>query len=181
MIYKLCWAVRFCLLAPFFGSFGFPSYIGKPVFLMGVGKAFLGKKVRIFPGLRLEVHNGGRLVVGDNVSIGQNFHVTCAGSVIIGKGTLITGEVMITDIDHRYKSIGMPVLEQGRDVRPTEIGKHCFIGMGAKIQAGTRLGDHCIVGANSVVRGDFEGGSVIVGVPGRVLKKYNHSIQEWAS
>jgi acetyltransferase-like isoleucine patch superfamily enzyme len=168
-------------LAPFFGSFGFPSYIGKPAFLMGIRKAFLGKKIRIFPGLRLEVHGGGHLVIGDNISLGQNFHVTCKSKVVIGQGTVISGNVMMTDIDHQYDNVGVPILEQGHIVKPTHIGKNCFIGFGACIQAGTTLGDHCIVGANSVVRGNFESGSVIAGAPARILKTYDYSSQEWVS
>ena len=61
----------------------------------------------------------------------------------------------------------------------TIIGENCFIGSGAIIQAGTVLGDHCVVRANSVVRGTFQFGSVIVGVPGKIVKKYENS--EWHS
>jgi acetyltransferase-like isoleucine patch superfamily enzyme len=51
--------------------------------------------------------------------------------------------------------------------------------MGARIQAGTILGDGCVVGANSVVRGVFEDHSVIVGAPGRVVKRYNKATGVW--
>lgn len=179
MIYKLFWAVRYLLFFPFFGRFAFPGYIGRTTFLMGISKAFIGKKVRIFPGLRLEVHGEGVVTIGDNVAIGQDFHITCGKRIDIGEGTLITGNVMITDIDHRYQGYGVPVLEQGHDCFETKIGKNCFIGSGARIQAGTVLGDQCVVGANSVVRGSFGNGSVIVGVPGRVVRKYEAASGCW--
>ncbi|WP_346986314.1 hypothetical protein [Chryseobacterium sp. POE27] len=44
MIYKIFWALRALLYAPFFGKFGFPSYLGKPIFLMGTRNVFIGKK-----------------------------------------------------------------------------------------------------------------------------------------
>jgi len=45
--------------------------------------------------------------------------------------------------------------------------------MGAAIQARTVLGEQCIVGANAVVRGIFPPFSVIAGVPGRIIKRFD--------
>ena len=39
-------------------------------------------------------------------------------------------------------------------------------------QPGTSLGAHSVVGANAVVRGDFAAGSVIAGIPGRVISRH---------
>ena len=172
MIYKILWAFRFVFLKLFWARCGCIGYIGKPVYLLGMRKVVIGNRVRVFPGLRLEVHNEGRLVIGDNISIGQDCHLTCGQKLAIGDGTVITNQVMITDIDHEYRQIGKPILEQGLLLSETIIGKNCFIGSGAKIQAGTVLGDHCVVGANSVVRGVFPFGSVIVGIPGHIIKQY---------
>jgi acetyltransferase-like isoleucine patch superfamily enzyme len=140
---------------------------------MGIKKAFIGKRVRIFPHMRLEVHGEGQLVIHDNVVIGQNFHITCGDRVEIGSGTLITADVMVTDIDHDYSVINMSIVEQKNITSPTVIGENCFIGMGARIQAGTILGKQCIVGTNSVVRGEFPDYSVIVGIPARVVKQFD--------
>ena len=54
MIFKLFWVIRGLLYKPFFGSFGLPSYIGKPIFIGNFKKIFIGKRVRIFPGVRME-------------------------------------------------------------------------------------------------------------------------------
>ena len=51
--------------------------------------------------------------------------------------------------------------------------------MGACIQAGTVLGKQCVVGANAVVRGTYPDYCVIVGVPARVIKKYNPETGKW--
>jgi acetyltransferase-like isoleucine patch superfamily enzyme len=171
--YKVGWAIRTVIYSPFFGKLGLPGYIGKPTFLMGIKKAFIGKRVRIFPHMRLEVHGEGQLVIHDNVVIGQNFHITCGDRVEIGSGTLITADVMVTDIDHDYSVINMSIVEQKNITSPTVIGENCFIGMGARIQAGTILGKQCIVGTNSVVRGEFPDYSVIVGIPARVVKQFD--------
>lgn len=177
--YKVCWVIRAILYGVIFGKFGFPSYIGPPAFLLGARRMYVGKRVRIFPGLRAECHGPGRVFIRDNVAIGQGFHITCMGDLRIGEGTLITGYVSVTDIEHEYGTVNVPILNQAMTCKSTEIGKNCFIGMGARIQAGTILGDGCIVGANAVVRGVFPPHSVLVGAPARVVKRYNLELGVW--
>lgn len=178
-IYKLAWAFRALFYKPFFGSFGLPGYLGPPKFLMNTTQMFIDMRVRIFPGMRAECHGDGKLFVHDNISIGQDFHVICSGELHIGAGCLISGNVFITDTDHDFSDVRRPVHEQTNTISRTTIGENCFIGFGARIQAGTILGKGCIVGANAVVRGEFPPHSVIVGVPGRVIKRYNETTGNW--
>lgn len=180
MIYKIFWTLRFFVYSPFFGKVKMPCYIGKPTMIYGIKKIFLGKRVRIFPNVRLEVHGqNSKLIIKDNVGIGQNVHITTGSTLIIGESSTILANVFITDIDHGYEEIGIPILNQRNLIKKTEIGENCFIGIGAAIQAGTILGKQCIVGANSVVRGHFDDYCVIVGAPAKVIKKYNFETQTW--
>lgn len=179
MIYKFFWALRALLYAPFFGKFGFPGYLGKPLFLMGTKKIFIDKKVRIFPNLRMEVHRSGTINIQEDVIISQNVHITSAGNLLIGKSSLILANVFITNIDHDYKEIAKHVVKQEYLVKDTIIGENCYIGMGSAIMAGTILGKQCVIGANSVVRGVFPDYCVIVGAPARIVKQYNIETQKW--
>lgn len=177
---RIIWLIRGLSYKPFFGSFGFFSYLGKPVFLYGMSKIYIGKKVRIYPNIRLEVHGkDSRIEIQDDTRIAQNVHITSGANLIIGKSTTILANSFITNIDHDYSEIGLNVLDQKMIIRETKIGENCFIGIGAAIQAGTILGKQCIVGANAVVKGSFEDYSVIVGSPGRVIKKYNFETKKW--
>ncbi|MFB9213653.1 acyltransferase [Vibrio sinaloensis] len=119
------------------------------------------------------------ITMEDGVSFQQRCHITAADSIYIGKNTIASFDVMITDIDHEYEDITLPIGQQGLVVRKTSIGESCFIGAGTKIQAGTILGKHCIVGANSVVRGHFPDYCVLVGAPARVIKQYNFETKQW--
>lgn len=179
VIRKLWWSIRAILLKPFFGRIHFPSYIAPSTFIVRSRRIFIGKRVRIFPGLRAEVHGAGKLTIEDNVAIEQNVHITAMGELRIGAGTAVLGFVTITDIEHEYTDPDTPVLEQPIRYKRTEIGERCFIGMGARIQAGTVLGDGCIVGANAVVRGSFPAHSVLVGSPARPVKQYDRTRAEW--
>ena len=178
-IFKLLWGLRAFSYKLIFGRFVMPGYIGPPIFLFGTRRMFIGKRVRIFPGMRSECHGSGRLFIHDNVSIGQNFHVICSGELHIGEGCLLSGNVFVTDTDHTYTDVSRPVFEQPNVINKTELGTNCFIGIGVRIQAGTILGKGCVVGANSVVRGHFPDHSVIVGAPARIVKRYNPATVTW--
>ena len=167
---------------PFLGKFGFPSYIGKPIFIGNFKRIFIGKRVRIFPGARIEVvDKNSSIIFEDNISIGQNLHIISGSGeeLRIGENTTFSANVFVTNIDHKYNEINKHILEQPIQSAKTEIGENCFIGYGAVIQAGTILGKQCIVGANAVVRGTFPDYSVIVGVPARIIKRYDEKSKEW--
>ena len=125
---------------------------------------------------------------GAKISIGN--HVGISGATIyarkeitIGDNTCIGGNVKILDndfhpveVEKRNALLNGKAPESGEmaewiGTKAIHIGKNCFIGCNAIILKGTVLGDGCVVGAGAVVSGTFEPGSVIVGNPGRVVKK----------
>jgi len=180
MVNKFIWFLNSFFLRILIRKIGFPSYIGKTVFIHGGKGIFIGNKVRIFPGLRCETHDSGKIIIEDDVSIGQNLHIISSSeTLIIGKHSTLSGNVFITNMDHEYKKIGKHILEQKYQVKTTMIGENCFIGYGAVIQAGTILGKQCIIGSNSVVRGIFPDYSVIVGSPAKIIKRYNSNSGIW--
>jgi serine acetyltransferase len=38
-----------------------------------------------------------------------------------------------------------------------------------------------VIGANSVITSDIPDYSVVVGIPGKIIKRYNFSMKEWQS
>lgn len=170
----------------FFANIGKRSSIKNPILLKNIEKVFIGKNVFIRDHARIEcvIEKDFQtftpiLILEDGVSFEQRCHITVAGEMIIGKGTIASFDVMITDIDHEYEDLNLPVAQQPLKVSKTYIGENCFIGSGAKIQAGTILGKHCVVGTNAVVRGTFPDYSVIVGIPAKIVKRYDLEKKEW--
>ncbi len=155
------------------------SIIKNSMFLSNIHQISIGKNVFIRDFVRLEAVNDGSLIIQDGVSIEQRCHITTAGELIIGSNTTILFDIMITDIDHEYEDLNLPVAQQPLKVSKTCIGENCFIGSGAKIQAGTILGKHCVVGTNAVVRGTFPDYSIIVGIPAKIVKRYDLERKEW--
>jgi acetyltransferase-like isoleucine patch superfamily enzyme len=113
------------------------------------------------------------------VSIGHNLYLTVLSTLEISKNCTISSYVLITDNQHNYIEIGKHIMNQKFVIKKTFIGENCFIGTGAVIDAGTILGKQCIVGANSVVSGIYPDNCVIVGAPGRIVKRYDANTKEW--
>ena len=61
----------------------------------------------------------------------------------------------------------------GAIIHSCTVGKYCLVGMGAIILSRAVIGDHCVIGAGAVVKeGDrIPAGSLVVGVPGKVVKQ----------
>lgn len=180
MIFKIFWIIRGLLYKPFFGKFGLPSYIGKPIIINNFKIIFIGKRVRIFPSSRIEgIGMNAKIIINDNVSIGHNLHLTAGDILEISKNCTISSNVLITDIEHEYTEINKHIMEQPLIIKRTFIGENCFIGTGAVLDAGTILGKQCIVGANSVLSGVYPDYSVIVGIPAKIIKRYDENTNIW--
>ncbi len=126
---------------------------------------------------------GAYIRIGDNVGM-SGVAIYARKGIEIGENTAIGGNTKILDNDfHPIEAETRNKLladKKGGDSdlvpsKPIKIGKNCFIGCNAIILKGTELGDGCVVGAGAVVSGKFEAGSVIVGNPGRVIRKLGDS------
>jgi acetyltransferase-like isoleucine patch superfamily enzyme len=104
--------------------------------------------------------------------------------VKIGNNTTITGGVAIITHDGSGSLVRDRKGRRFRYAR-VEIGSNCFIGVGSIILPGVRIGNNVIIGAGSVVTKSIPDGSVVAGVPARVVGSFadfeSKALNSWVS
>lgn len=124
------------------------------------------------------IDNGvGSVSIGDYVRIG--IHDTIIGPVSIGNHVILAQNVVVSGLNHNYKDISKPIVNQGVSISPIRIDSESWIGANSTISAGVHIGKHCIIGAGSVVTKDVPDYSVAVGNPARIIKRYDIKKQTW--
>jgi len=126
---------------------------------------------------------GGRIVIGDDVYIGDDTVISSTNCVKIGKFTMISHGVHIIDSDghptdphlrERDWRIVMGRLSGDRpeiDSAPIIIGKRVWISFNSIVLQGVTIGDNAIVAAGAIVVSDVPANTIVAGNPARVVKK----------
>ena len=97
--------------------------------------------------------------------IGPGFFIDHGMSVVIGE----TSEVGEDCLLYQGVTLGGTGKEKGK--RHPTLGNNVVVGTGAKILGAITIGDHAKIGANAVVLDSVPEYSIVVGVPGKVIKK----------
>ncbi len=169
-----------------FGELGKKSYIWKPMLVTNRKFIHIGSDCSIYPMARIECITkwGGqeftpRLQIGNCCAFGQQLHMTCASSIIIGDNVTVSARVLITDINHSYQEIDLPSANQKLETRPVIIGSNSLIGINAAIMPGVKLGKNVVVGANAVVTSDVPDDCIVAGIPAKIIKRYDRTQNTW--
>lgn len=97
---------------------------------------------------------------------------------------MFTGpNVFISDYNHKYQNINVPINQQGETVYSSgiRISEDSWIGTNTVIVGNVKVGKHCVIGANSFVNHNIPDYSVAVGSPAKVVKKYDFVKNKWIS
>lgn len=139
-----------------------------PVHSSGRLRLGMGEHCRLGRGVFLETC-GGKLTLGAHVRVNAGGMIVSYSSISIGNDCLIGEYVSIRDADHGTEP-GAPMRLQPHASAPVVIGNDVWIARGAVILKGVTIGDGAIVAANSVVNRDVPPGTIVGGVPAKVLK-----------
>ena len=154
-------------------------YIGKNCALKGKSNIVLEDGVTVRP--YTQSWSGGTVRIGRGSEIGERCRISIANSLEIEEKVLLSPNVYITDCDHEYRNIDVPVIDQGIVQRgqKVSIGEGSYIGINVVIVGNVKIGKHCVIGANSVVTKDVPDYCVAVGSPAKVIRKYEISKKVW--
>ena len=121
------------------------------------------------------------VTIGDRCLIGRGSGIVGHFSISIGNDVWTGHHVYITDQNHGYEDITIPISKQSQPERAVSIGDGSWLGHGSVVLPGVTIGQHVVIGANSVVTKDIPDFSVAVGVPAKVIRRFDESRQEWLS
>ena len=132
--------------------------------------------------LRRENFGSGRIIIHENVYIGDDCLISCAEHIEIGRYTMIAHGVQIFDNDTHPVSVKQRAQDQqiifkGDDISrpqiksmPVFIGDYVWIGFNSIIMKGVRIGDNSIVAAGSVVTRDVPENAIVAGNPAKLVR-----------
>jgi acetyltransferase-like isoleucine patch superfamily enzyme len=164
-----------------FKSFGTNSIVKLNIYLIGGKYISIGNRSCIgtrasltaWDNYGLDFFNP-EIVIGNNVSIGDDSHITAINKIIIGNNVLTGKKITITDNSHgesTYKllllhPIDRPLHSEG----PVIIEEGVWIGDKVTILPNVRIGKNSIIAANAVVTKDIPANCVAGGVPAKIIK-----------
>lgn len=122
------------------------------------------------------------LKIGNRTSIGRFVHINSWQDVTIEDNVLIADRVFISDADHHFRDLTLPIKDQGDYFKgAVRLKEGCWIGIGAVILPGVTIGKNAIVGANSVIRKDVPDFAVVSGNPAILVKYLDNTNINYAS
>jgi acetyltransferase-like isoleucine patch superfamily enzyme len=115
------------------------------------------------PAKRDKIHIKGGTYVNRNSILDAHKQLEIGSHCMIGPGCFLT------DADHGT-SPDDPVSQQPMRSEPTVLEDNVWLGAGVIVLKGVRIGRGAVVGAGAVVTRDVPAGSVVAGVPARMIK-----------
>lgn len=129
-----------------------------------------------------------RILIKDNVSMSDFNHIGCVNYVEIGNGVLFGSHCFVTDHNHGSYSGDLqnqssplipPVQRILSNKNSVIIRDNVWIGNNVTILPGVIIGEGTIIGANAVVSQNIPSYSIAVGIPARVIKKWDFTLNQW--
>jgi acetyltransferase-like isoleucine patch superfamily enzyme len=165
-----------------FQYFGDGSLIAfPPTVIFGEGRIRVGRGTTIGPLASLsagmpsqaDLRGDPVITIGDRCVLGKGIGIVGHERIDIGDDIWTGHYVYISDQNHGYEDIDLPIGTQMWKNAPVSIGSGSWLGHGAVVLPGSRIGEHVVVAAGAIVAGiDVPDYSVVVGVPARVVRRY---------
>jgi acetyltransferase-like isoleucine patch superfamily enzyme len=169
--------VRFFRLIPDFIKSIIWSFADNKSNLLFVGLRYLIFSSRInsyakntYLGRYLVLKNIEELRVGFNVSIHDFCYLDAIGGIEIGNNVSIAHSCSLISFNHTWDDATSPIKYNPVVLKPVVIEDDVWIGCGVRIMPGVTIGNRSVLAAGSVVTKDVPAGTLVSGVPARVIR-----------
>jgi acetyltransferase-like isoleucine patch superfamily enzyme len=165
-----------------FHAFGAGSFVAfPPTVIYGEGRIAIGERTTVGPlasisaGMpsQADLRGDPVITIGDRCMLGKGIGIIGHERIEIGDDIWTGHYVYITDQNHGYEDVELPIGVQMWTNEPVSIGDGSWLGHGSVVLPGSHIGKHVVVAAGAIVAGmevpDF---SVVAGVPARVVRRY---------
>jgi lipopolysaccharide O-acetyltransferase len=162
-----------------------------PVYIRGRSAMTWGEGFTTGVGVRLDAFRveGTRpvLLIGRRVQLNDYVHIGAVSHVVIGDDVMIASRVFISDHNHgaydgrEQSNPDEPPAQRLLTHAPVIIEDRVWIGENVCILPGVRIGVGSIVGAGAVVTHNLPAGTISVGVPAKVIKRFDRKLKEWVN
>ena len=141
---------------------------------LGTGGLTLGSSVSIGAFSQVIVstslHEPGRFIkLGNRVGIGEFAYLGGGGGLSIGDDCIIGQYFSCHPENHLHGDYDALIRLQGVTRQGISIGPNCWIGSKVTVLDGVTIGAGCVVAAGAVVTRSVPAGSVVAGVPARII------------
>lgn len=132
------------------------------------------------PGL----HTPLNLEYGRNVTVGKGVFINF-GATILAQASVTLGDRVMMGPNCSLITVGHPVNDhemraEGWEIaKPISVGRNTWFGANVTVLPGVTIGEDCVVGAGSLVTRDVPDNSLVLGSPGRVVRKLEDNEVRW--
>lgn len=134
------------------------------------------KNYRIEPGaiIRELVSIGDKAVILMNATI--NIGASIGNETMIDMGAIIGSKAIIGNNCHIGANAVIAGVLEPESAKPVIIEDNVFVGANSVVLEGITIGKNSIIGALTLVNKDVPPNSVVIGVPGRIVKNIDESV-----
>ena len=150
------------------GNYCYISALGRKGIVFG-NNVSIGAFSRVIVSTSLN-NLGDRIIIGNNVGIGEYAYLGGAGGLEIGDECIIGQYLSCHPENHNYQDLSIAIRHQGVTRKGIKIENNCWIGSKVTILDGVTIGSGSIIAAGSVVTKSFPENSIIGGVPAKLIK-----------
>jgi acetyltransferase-like isoleucine patch superfamily enzyme len=121
-----------------------------------------------------------QLLIGKNVYIGRDSFFSVGNSIQLCDYVIAGNKCSFICSDHNFNDPLIPYALTGNNYHKSiRIGVNCWLGHDVCILGEVSIGHGSIIGAKTIIVKDVPPFSMVVGNPGRVIKRYNFETKQW--